>query len=239
VLEQLELLLSLQTIDTELSDRLAEAESIPARIAELEGRKEQMDAEVDRGKHELEKAAKERQRLERELEHMAAKLSDLRSRELSIKTNEEYAALQHEIEFMKSGISETEDETLQLLEDIERLTNELAESRSAADGQRAEVDKKIEELASELARLDEAVAIKRDERARIAMRVDRAILTRYERIIASKGDVAVAPIIDGACGGCYVKLPPQRIIEVRRSNEFVECEGCGRILYWKTEASVG
>jgi predicted nucleic acid-binding Zn-ribbon protein len=239
MLEQLELLLDLQAIDAELGDRLSETESIPMRVAQLEGRKQQMDAEVDREERELERAGKERQRLERDLEDLTARLTELRARELSIKTNEEYAALQHEIEFTKKAISEIEDEILQLLEDIERLTGQLAEARRAAEGQRAAVDKEVEQLRAELARLEEAVAIKKDERLRVAMRVDRAVLRRYERILESKGDFAVAPIMDGACGGCYVKLPPQRIIEVRRSNEFVECDGCGRILFWKTEASGG
>ena len=109
---------------------------------------------------------------------------------------------------------------------------------AAASGER-DLDARASALRSELSRLDDAVAVKRDERLRVATRVDSSSLERYDRILASKGDAALARIVDGACSGCRIKLPPQLVIEVKRSDRIIECQSCGRILFWRREAEDG
>lgn len=237
--EQLELLLELQRIDTELGELEREREILPAQIAELEERKGEVSSAAESREDELEGAKKERLRLERDLEDHTAKITDLRSKQVVIKTNEEYAALNTEIEFMKREISNTEDAILKLLEEIERLDGEAAAAREEAGRSTAEIEGEITKLRSELGEHDDALAVKRDERGRIAMRLDTALLGRYERLMASKGDMALARVIDGACSGCYKSLPQQMLIEVRRSTGFTECDGCGRLLYWRGESDDG
>ncbi len=239
MLEQLELLLELQGVDSELFELTRERESLPGRIESLAAVRERVRSESAEKESALEDAKKERLRKERELEDVGAKVADLKSKQLVIKTNEEYAALTHEIEFRQREISDTEDAILRLLEDIERLTTEVEEARAAADEATAQMDREIAELRSKLEELDDAIAVKRDERLRIAMRVDGSVLRRYEGILHSKGDSALARIVDGACSGCYKNLPPQTVIEVKRGNGFVECDGCGRILYWSRETELG
>ena len=55
-------------------------------------------------------------------------------------------------------------------------------------------------------------------------------LDRYERIQKAKGGTAVVPVKRGACGGCYSRVPPQKMLEIRQNARLFMCEHCGRIL---------
>jgi len=238
-LEHLELLLRLQEIDLTLSELESDEERLPDEMSELEKEKERARADVAEREQGLEEGRKRRQHLERDLEDQTVRLNDLKAKQLMIKTNEEYAALSHEITFADNEIASTEDAILELMEDLERQTSALAAAKEAAASETAEVERKVGELKAEFTRLIDALAVKRDERVRVAMHVDKVTLARYERILASKGDFAVVSVEGGACRGCYVTLPPQAIIEVKRSDRLIQCDGCGRILYWRLERDDG
>ena len=239
MLEQLELLLELQTKDIDLADMLRQGELLPVRIDELESERERVRVAHQVKELALAEAKKRRQHEESELEDATVRINDLKAKQLLIKTNAEYAALTHEIAFAQQNISDLEDGILKLLEETEELAADLEQ----ASADLAEVERGIDESMSELrARLDELndkVAVKEDERQRIAMRVDAPLLRRYEGIFRSKGDCALAYVENGACSGCHMNLPPQTIIEVKRTTGFQECDGCGRILYWRRETDGG
>ena len=233
MLETLELLLKLQGIDGEILELDGQRELLPGEIEALETEKTDGAALLEEQQALIAESVKERGRHERTLEDLGAKLTGLQGKQLEIKTNEEYAALQHEIEFVRQEISETEDAVLRQLEEVEAMRAALAEAEGRAASRAGEIDEKVRGLSERLGRLDEALAVKRDERLRVAMHIEKGLLRRYEGILSSKGDIAVAPVVDGACGGCYAQLPPQRVIEVKRSNRLLECDSCGRILYWR------
>jgi len=232
VREDLERLLDLQKIDVALIEAAWEAEKLPVRIAELEEQLTSADALVTEAEETMQQATKDRLRLEGDLRDQNAKLEDLKAKQLVIKTNEEYAALAQEIDYMRKTISETEDKVLRLLEEVDVNTAELEKRKADADGARGELESQIAELKAEFEKLREHVTLKNDERTRVAMHVDDRILMKYERILSSKGDSALVPVVDECCTGCYKRLPPQAAIEVRRGDHFVECDSCGRILYW-------
>jgi predicted nucleic acid-binding Zn-ribbon protein len=239
VLEQLGLLLELQEIDADLADMSRQGELLPVRIDELESERARVRAVQQEKEHALEEAKKERQHKEHELEDATVRINELQAKQIVIRTNEEYAALTHEIGFAKQDISDLEDGVLKLLEETEELS-EGAE-RAGAEAVEAErtIGESVSELRASLDELNDALAVRKDERLRIAMRVDESLLRWYEGILRSKGDCALAQVVDGACSGCYKSLPPQTVIEVKRATRFTECDGCGRLLYWRRETDVG
>ena len=233
--ELLEALLDLQKLDVELSGLEAVRARLPRKIAELAAEKESLRAAVTRAEDLLGAARADIARRQRELESLSAKQRDLVSRQLIIKTNEEYAALTHEIAYAKQEVRESEDALLRLMEDAERLVADLDAARADRDRSTLDIDGRTDGLRRELADLSDAVAVKRDERLRVSKRVDPPTLSRYERILASKGDSAIADVTEGTCSGCRIKLPPQTVIEVRSGRRLMVCESCGRILFWQGE----
>jgi len=66
-------------------------------------------------------------------------------------------------------------------------------------------------------------------------KVEERLARAYTRIRESMvNDVAVAPIVRGACGGCFANIPPQRKSDVRAHFQIIDCESCGRIFVDKT-----
>lgn len=239
MLDVLELLFALSRIDATIQEMEAESEHLPELVEELEEERRQARAELEGAEGTFEALGKDRKRMERELEDLQAKLADLSAKQLAIKTNEEYAALSREITFVKGEIEQKEDAILAILEQSEGVARDVEGSREKAARAERELVERIEALQTELSRLGDALAIKRDERLRVTTRIDRAVLGRYERILASKGDSALANVADGACSGCCMTLPPQTLIEVKRADRLMECQSCGRILFWGPEPESG
>ncbi|HEY8933305.1 MAG TPA: C4-type zinc ribbon domain-containing protein, partial [Rariglobus sp.] len=69
------------------------------------------------------------------------------------------------------------------------------------------------------------------ERERLAASADAAVLPLYERLLKTKGGVAIAPMHEGKCGGCHMKLVASTVIKVQAGRDVAQCEDCGRILY--------
>jgi predicted nucleic acid-binding Zn-ribbon protein len=68
------------------------------------------------------------------------------------------------------------------------------------------------------------------ERQKVVARIDKADLIAYERIRKAKKGKAVVPVKRGACGGCFNRVPPQKLLELRLNNMLYTCERCGRIV---------
>ena len=79
--------------------------------------------------------------------------------------------------------------------------------------------------------LEADISALRDERAVLAADIPEGPLALYERLLKSKGGMAVAPMQEGRCGGCHMKLIPATVIKVQSGKEFAQCEDCARILY--------
>ncbi|MCX8015025.1 MAG: C4-type zinc ribbon domain-containing protein [candidate division WOR-3 bacterium] len=68
------------------------------------------------------------------------------------------------------------------------------------------------------------------ERANIAKKIDPVHLEKYERIMKRYGGRVVVQVINGFCGGCYIKLPSE--IASKCKLEVTNCPNCGRFLYY-------
>ncbi|MEA3509004.1 MAG: C4-type zinc ribbon domain-containing protein, partial [candidate division NC10 bacterium] len=150
-----------------------------------------------------------------------------------IKTNQEYAAVLKEIDGFKERRSKLEDEILDLFDQIDVAQNAVRdqealfhEREKTFQRERTTKDEELRHLQSELDRLQ-------DERRRQANRVESGLLQNYQRLLRSRGGVAVVQVKDGSCLGCYVALTPQTYNELRKGEVLISCANCQRILYWK------
>ncbi len=237
--ESLIKLLDLQQIDLEIDALRRSRKEYPAEIAglerELEGARKQIEKKRDRSE-ELEK---NRRLLEGELEGISADLKKHQDRLYEVKTNREYDALQHEIEVLRNRIDEHE---TGILEDIEKNDN-LKAKLEEDDLIYKELEEKhlaqIQELKSQLDSVEENVKTLEEKRTALEVQIENRIVSIYSRIQRMvKGGVAVVQVEKGACGGCFRQLAPQRRMEIRRQNQIIRCENCGRIVIWKEEVEV-
>jgi len=69
--------------------------------------------------------------------------------------------------------------------------------------------------------------------------VPKPLFAAYDRLARSRRGQALSAISDaGICSACRVRVRPKVFSDVRRGDEMITCENCGRILYYKNETSV-
>jgi len=60
--------------------------------------------------------------------------------------------------------------------------------------------------------------------------VPNAILGHFDRMLA-QGRSGIAPLRNGICGGCHIRIPRAHIAGIRGSHELDVCDQCGTFIY--------
>jgi predicted nucleic acid-binding Zn-ribbon protein len=142
----------------------------------------------------------------------------------------EYEALQAEIAADKAAIQGLEDEILTSLAEIDDKTAALPDAdklvKKAQDEARqfeATAKGREVELRSMLAQATEELKV-------VEATLPAVLRPQYDRIVASKGEDALAEVKDKTCSACYTGITSQEYNDLK-SGIFVICKACGRILY--------
>jgi len=235
MLASLEHLLVLQDRDRRIASLKAEAARIPHEIAAVQKRVQDESARLEAAKQQLKQIEADRKKLEVEADTKRTQITKYRVQLNQIKSNAEYQALLKEINNVEQEIVHLEDVELGLMEKTEQLQPllkqeeaQLKEITGKGETEQADLKKRVQAAEKELAQL-------RAERKTLAGQADTDLLARYDRLMKSKGDCAIVPILHGNCGGCHLNLPPQAVHDAKDGGEVVSCDYCGRILYWQAQ----
>lgn len=226
----LEALLVLQDKDRKIAKLQREIRDIPARKAEVETQLKHAKAKLAEAREAQMQVQSDLKQLEVDVEAHQEKMLRYKQQQMDAKTNDQYRALLIEEANEKKGITELEDRELELMEQLE-ISKKAIEEREAELVEEEEGIRDEQEMLME--RLDE---VKEDleaiieKRAKMATEIDPALLTRYERVFANKGDFAVVRVENGHCRGCNMKLPPQVVNDAINPAKLVGCNYCGRML---------
>ena len=120
---------------------------------------------------------------------------------------------------------------LELMDESDRLRGVLAEAEAALKKTQGFVDEDLAAVAERKKNLQAEIAELKSERERLAGSADATVLPLYERLLKTKSGVAIAPMHEGKCGGCHMKLVASTVIKVQAGKDIAQCEDCGRILY--------
>lgn len=233
MLVDLERLVELQRLDSEIAEVEAAAAAIPGVIRRIEEQLMKAKAALDAVTAETDRMTKLRRQQERELEEVTDQLKKRQSRLFEIKTNQEYSAVLKEIEGLKHKVSVLEEAILVLLDQIEVELKARAEEEQRVRSSEAEALRDTQRKEAELRQLRGRLSELQGARKGRSKNVESSLLQQYLRLLKSRAGLAVAPARDGSCEGCHVALTPQLYNEVRRNEEILTCERCGRILYWR------
>ena len=233
MVEQLNLLIHLQEIDGVIRTRREEKRKLPEMLAELERKSEENRAELDRVREALEAAQKGKRDRDRDLEEGGQKVEKLKSRTPDIKTNKEYTALLKEIETVEQENKAIEEDILKLMEKIDAAAGEIknAESRSADEAAAIAAERK--QLEENIAKVEAELAAVESERRELAARIDAPLLAKYQKRSAALAGKVVVEARSESCSGCFMSIPPQLFVNVKKNTEVLTCPHCSRILYYK------
>jgi predicted nucleic acid-binding Zn-ribbon protein len=228
----LKLAIQLQDLDRRITDLEKEIAALPKHIAAIEKTLETHIRKLEADQAALVANQRERKRLEGDIQTQEQKISKLRDQMLGAKTNEQYTAFKHEIEFCEAEIRKCEDRILDRMAEAEPLDQNVKAAQAALNNEKKQVEaeKKAarERTAADQKQHDELKA----ERHRVATGMTPAIYAAYERLRKSRKGIAVAEAVDGRCTACNMALRLQFFQDLRRGDQVMYCESCGRMLYY-------
>ena len=155
----------------------------------------------------------------------------LKIQQFETRKNEEYQALGHEITRYEKEVDDLETRELELMEEMDGLKAALKSAQVALAKTETLVDEDLKLVKERMVRMlaeKEEVTKVRDE---LSSQVQEEVLPIYQRLMKTKEGLAVAPMQEGKCGGCHMKLIPSTITAVNGGKLITRCENCGRILY--------
>ncbi len=230
-------LLELQEVDFVLLELEHSKTYLPEMISQKEKAISALETELKTNQDLLTAKTLEIKRLELDVSKFQIELAKLQKQMLDIKTNKEYDALVREIDVRKAAVSQTEEKTLQLMSETEDLKKEIESLKEKLETVKKHSAPELEGLRKELEAISVKVRAQMEERKQKASRLDRQTLAIYERVRKGRGGHAVVRVTQSrpACSGCYKSLPPQRIQELKRDDQVITCQNCGRILIWLAE----
>lgn len=155
----------------------------------------------------------------------------LKHQQFETRKNDEYQALAHEVTRYEKELDELETRELELMERADGLRSALKNAELALAKTKAQVQEDLDALTERRSHLETEISTLNADRATLAAEIPEGPLALYERLLKSKGGMAVAPMTDGRCGGCHMKLVPATVIKVQSGKELAQCEDCARILY--------
>ena len=234
---EMEQVTRLQSVDLRIADLEREIATLPKHIAQIEKALDSHLRRLEADRAALAANQKERKRLEDDAKVEAQKISKLKDQMLGAKTNEQYRAFQHEIEFCEQAIRKSEDRILDLMAEAEPLDGNVKKAEAALKEEKQQVE-------AEKARARERTAVdqkqlekEQSERKGLVSAIKPQTYSTYERIRRKWHGSAVAEALEGRCSACQIMLRPQFFQDLRHSDDLMLCESCGRILFYNPPVS--
>lgn len=230
---QIEVLATLQDVDREIREKNRAKGILLAEVQRMEEEIKAKKAEIELLRTEWVEKDRTRSEKERTLQEEGRKVAEKRMRMNRVKNLKELQALQREIDQIKQGNAQLEEELMPLLEELEGQVTTLKAKEEEMVKLEKESGDKAQEMRARAAEMERAIEEATKARLVIASQLNRELIGRYELIFSRRGGMAVVAVSGGICQGCYMNIPPQLWNEIIKSERLNLCPSCHRILYYK------
>ena len=224
-------LVRLQELDSEIYALNNEKDSKPIEIKAIEDAfeaKKQNLLLLEKNSLEVQKQRKEK---ELELASNAEAVKKLQGQLYSLKTNKEFQTMLQQIADAKADGSLIEEKILISFEESDKIKAQIdQENLNLKQEEKVFLESK-EKVQLRVKEIDQRLSQLQAQRQQITPAIDPKMLSEYERILSSRGGLAIVTVVDNSCGGCHMLVPPQVINMIKMYDHIVTCEVCNRIFY--------
>ena len=232
VLDVIDKLLIIQERDCRIARCRQESSDIPNLKQNIATKLDQHRTALENAKATIKIQLVAVKQKEVEIEALRQQISKFREQQFQIKSNEEFKVLNREIAVLQENIRGLEDREIELMETVEQarqeengLKAELARAEGAMHEEFQQFDERLKNLETEVQQLQQ-------DRQNLVVGIPDDWLSRYNRVMENRKDIALVSVEKNSCGGCHMKLPPHVIQDIKRADAIITCSFCGRLLYW-------
>ena len=138
--------------------------------------------------------------------------------------------LKEQVEYLRGRLEELEEEALGLMDEVEADAERLLEEERQHQDRRQALEVELERIRARQEKLAAEAEKLSGRRAEALAALPQNWREHYERLHETVPD-PVAPVENGACGGCHLRISDTLLERVREGREVVICENCSRFLY--------
>jgi hypothetical protein len=231
MLEQLENLLVIQDRDQKAKDLNSDLERMPIEKEQASLKLAKLKEAVKSIEETIMENEVAMKNLELDINTRKDSIAKLKVQQFETRKNEEFTAMEHEIDRYSEEITQLEDSQLELMEKGETLNTQLNEARADLDKNQQTVDAEISIISERSNQCNKQLDEIKADRITISSKIEEDLLDRYDRIFKSKKGIAVCELDNDICAGCHMKVIPATAAAVRSEQTITVCDQCGRILY--------
>ncbi|MDA0700459.1 MAG: C4-type zinc ribbon domain-containing protein [bacterium] len=228
----LETLSEVQDLDLQRDAIAVERGEVPADLLAARDRNAALLRELHVVQHDHELLRRRVATNELDLKALQERRKDASDSALRAATTKEMAQYQNQELQFATRAQELEEDTLPLMEDLERKAGEMAALLAAVSELRPDLESHEAAEQERVSAVELRDAELADRRARLCTEVDAALLRQYEQVRRARRGLALVGLQDGKrCGGCHVQLPIHVVQKVRKGVGVTRCPSCGRLLH--------
>jgi predicted nucleic acid-binding Zn-ribbon protein len=239
MLPDLERLIQLQEIESRAlvaSKAIAEA---PGRIAALDALLLSATTELAAAKESLATSQTARRSIDKDLISAQQRQEKYKEQLMAVKTNDEFRAMQHQIEAVGVEVGQHEERVLVNMMEVDEINARIKKAEAALKAAQAKVATERAAIENDAKAQQATVAECAAAREKIIAAMDnKGAIETFQRIAKVRG-TAVARAEGERCTICQVRLRPAVFAEVRKNDHLVQCDSCQRILYYVPPVAPG
>lgn len=224
-------LLELQKVDQEISSLTRDIDALPAEEQKRRKRLDELERTMTERRLRLQKTELDSRALDKAVRGNDDEIKRLNERLNIVRNNAEYQATLFQIEAVRKDRDVTQDECLKLLEAVEGQKGETVAAEAAYQEEKKVFDGFLAEAEKLRTSRAGGITAAKERRTGFTDGIPADLLREYEGLYKTRERMAVCPVQDSFCQGCYNKITMNDTARLLGGSVVVRCGSCQRILY--------
>lgn len=227
----------LHRIHRQQTDLRSRLERGPKKVRAIEMKVEQIEALHKGLKEQFTRTRITSDDKQLQLKEREDRIANLNAKLNSAASNKEFQALKEQIAADEQADSVLSDEILEILEKLDQMQEQLATVTSQLEESRGELETMRKSVAEQQGGLESELGRVLENLVKAEAYLPADVKVSYKRIVAARGEEALAEVQAECCGSCYQTLTPQMMNELLM-DKLVTCKTCGALLYAPEDRSI-
>ncbi|HAW20806.1 MAG TPA: hypothetical protein DCX14_11540 [Flavobacteriales bacterium] len=229
--EKLRALYRLQLIDSAIDKIRTIRGELPLEVEDLQDEIEGLDTRMNNLQTELEAAENRVSERKNSIVDSKELIKKYEEQQKNVRNNREFDSLTKEIEFQTLEIQLSEKRMNEFQAQVIQKREVKTSAEENLNERKKDLEHKKEELAGIVKETEKEEKALLKASAEAAAKIEDRLISAYQRIRGSvKNGLAVVPVERGSSGGSFIKIPPQRQLDISARKKIILDEHSGRLL---------